>query len=57
MSLIMFVIVLVIVGVVLYLIPMDERIKKAIVVIALLVTIAWLLNFFGVVHIPMGRIQ
>jgi hypothetical protein len=47
MSILGLVLVLVIVGVVMYYVPMDARLKTIIVVVLALVVGAWLLDYFG----------
>jgi hypothetical protein len=47
MSIIGLVLVLVLVGVALAYIPMDARIKTIIIVVLALVTVGWLLSYFG----------
>lgn len=47
MSILGLVLVLVIVGVVLYYMPMDGRIKTIIVIVLALVVGAWMLDYFG----------
>lgn len=50
MSLIGLVVLLIVIGAVLALVPMENRIKTAIVVIVLLFAAFWLLNATGVIH-------
>lgn len=47
MSIIGLILLIVIVGVVLYYVPMDARLKTVIVVVLALVAGAWLLSYFG----------
>jgi hypothetical protein len=47
MSIIGLVLVLVLVGVALAYIPMDARIKTIIIVVLALVTVGWLMSYFG----------
>ena len=47
MSIIGLVLVLVLVGVALAYIPMDARIKTIVIVVLALVTVGWLLSYFG----------
>ena len=47
MSIIGLILVLILAGVGLYYIPMDRRIKTIIVVVLALVTVGWLLSYFG----------
>ena len=47
MSIIGLVLVLILAGVVLAYVPMDGRIKTIIVVVLALVTVGWLLSYFG----------
>ena len=47
MSIIGLVVLLVLVGVGLVYIPIDKRVKTLIVVVLALVTVAWLLSYFG----------
>ena len=57
MPIITIIIVLVVVGLVLYLIenyvPMSPPIKTVLRVVVILVLCIWLLNAFGIVHIPL----
>lgn len=50
MSLVGLIVVLILVGVALYLIPMEEKIKRTVVVIVILLAVLWLLQAFGVFH-------
>jgi hypothetical protein len=51
MSLIGLLLLLVIVGVALYLIPMEPRIKTIIGVVVALAVCLWLFDYFGLVHL------
>jgi hypothetical protein len=47
MSIIGLILVLIIAGVVLAYVPMDSRIKTIIIVVLALVTVGWLMSYFG----------
>ena len=57
MPILSIIVVLVVIGLVLYLIenyvPMSQPIKTVLRVVVVLVLCIWLLNAFGIVHIPM----
>jgi hypothetical protein len=55
MSLILFLVVLVVIGVMVTLIPMDGTIKNVIIAIVCLCALLWLLQWFGVISIPKLR--
>lgn len=57
MTLLALVVVLVFVGVVLGLVPMDDRIKQLIVVIVILAVCVWLLGAFGVLDAGSFRLR
>lgn len=49
------IVILLVVGVVIALVPMDATIRNLIVVIVVLFVALWILNYFGVFHGRLGR--